>query len=162
VVPPGTSYNDAVFQSCTNNRGNYTTEDDCEKFRGIGYDVRYNFTALHSSLLYQAVADEAIVRNAIGVDDFSIKPTIYPLPITRFEEKVGAAQDSFSAWFLLVLSFPFITGSFASFIVAEKMSKAKHLQTVSGVTPSAYWLSSYAWDVINYQLPCWTVIVLIL
>eukprot|EP00550_Attheya_septentrionalis_P003060 CAMPEP_0198282180 /NCGR_PEP_ID=MMETSP1449-20131203/2021_1 /TAXON_ID=420275 /ORGANISM="Attheya septentrionalis, Strain CCMP2084" /LENGTH=1933 /DNA_ID=CAMNT_0043978311 /DNA_START=256 /DNA_END=6057 /DNA_ORIENTATION=+ len=161
VAPPGTSYNDAAFQACTNNPGNYTTEDDCENFRGIGYDVRYNFTALHSSLLYQAVADEAIVRNAIGSQDFSILATIHPLPITRFEEKAGAAQDSFSAWFLLVLSFPFITGSFASFIVAEKMSKAKHLQTVSGVTPSAYWLSSYVWDVINYQLPCWTVIVLI-
>eukprot|EP00978_Attheya_sp_CCMP212_P013362 scaffold33622_cov51-Attheya_sp.AAC.3 len=155
------SYNDAAFQACTNNPGNYTTEDDCENFRGIGYDVRFNFTALHSSLLYQAVADEAIVRNALGVDDFKVRVTIHPLPITRFEEKAGAAQDAFSAWFLLVLSFPFITGSFASFIVAEKMSKAKHLQTVSGVTPSAYWLSSYVWDVINYQLPCWTVIVLI-
>ena len=52
------------------------------------------------------------------------------------------ASDAFAAWFLLVLSFPFIAGSFATFIVTERESKAKHLQTVAGVQPSAYWLST--------------------
>jgi len=59
-----------------------------------------------------------------------------------------------------VLSFPFIAGSFATFIVAERESKAKHLQTVAGVQPSAYWLSTYCWDIINYQIPLWVVIAL--
>jgi len=40
------------------------------------------------------------------------------------------------------------------------MSKAKHLQTVAGVKPSAYWLSSYAWDVMNYQFPLWIIVIL--
>jgi ATP-binding cassette subfamily A (ABC1) protein 1 len=40
------------------------------------------------------------------------------------------------------------------------MSKAKHLQTVAGVKPSAYWLSSYGWDIMNYQLPLWIVVIL--
>lgn len=62
--------------------------------------------------------------------------------------------------FLLILSFPFITGSFATFIVQERMSKAKHLQTVAGVKPAAYWLATYCWDILNYQFPLWTVIAL--
>ena len=69
---------------------------------------------------------------------------------------VPRASNSFAAWFLLVLSLPFIAGSFATFIVAERESKAKHLQTVTGVQPSAYWLSTYLWDIINYQIPLWT------
>lgn len=60
----------------------------------------------------------------------------------------------------MVLSFPFITGAFATFIVQEKMSKAKHLQTVAGVTSSAYWLSSYIWDIVNYQFPLWIIVIL--
>ncbi len=40
------------------------------------------------------------------------------------------------------------------------MSKAKHLQTVAGVTPSAYWLSSYLWDIVNYQFPLWIIVIL--
>ena len=59
-----------------------------------------------------------------------------------------------------MLSFPFITGAFATFIVQERMSKAKHLQTVAGVKPSAYWLSSYLWDVCNYQFPLWIIVIL--
>jgi len=76
------------------------------------------------------------------------------------EEQFTLASNSFSAWFLLVLSFPFIAGSFAIFIVTERESKAKHLQTVAGVQPSAYWISSYLWDIMNYQIPLWTVIIL--
>jgi hypothetical protein len=62
--------------------------------------------------------------------------------------------------FYLVLSFPFIASSFGSFIVQERMSKAKHLQTVAGVKPAAYWLSSYTWDIMNYQFPLWLVVIL--
>lgn len=37
----------------------------------------------------------------------------------------------------------------------ERESKAKHLQTVAGVQPVAYWFSSLLWDTLNYQLPLW-------
>lgn len=60
----------------------------------------------------------------------------------------------------MVLSFPFISGAFASFIVAERESKAKHLQTVAGVQPVAYWLSTFCWDVLNYQIPMWITVIL--
>lgn len=42
----------------------------------------------------------------------------------------------------------------------ERESKAKHLQTVAGVEPAAYWVSTLLWDSINYQLPCWLTIAL--
>ena len=31
--------------------------------------------------------------------------------------------------------------------------QAKHLQYVSGVSVSSYWLSAYAWDLINSSIP---------
>lgn len=42
----------------------------------------------------------------------------------------------------------------------EKSSKAKHLQTVAGVEPTAYWISTFLWDTINYQIPLWATIAL--
>jgi ABC-2 family transporter protein len=39
--------------------------------------------------------------------------------------------------------------------VAERQSKAKHLQIVAGVEPSAYWISTFLWDIMNYQVPLW-------
>jgi ATP-binding cassette subfamily A (ABC1) protein 1 len=44
--------------------------------------------------------------------------------------------------------------------VAERLSKAKHLQTVAGVKPSSYWISTWLWDVANYQIPLWITVIL--
>ena len=155
----GSSYRDSVVSQCegisASGKANYTSKEDCIYFGGLGYVVQYNFTARHAAVMYQSTADEAIVRHATGYPEFIINTTIAPLPVTSVEKAFGEAEDSFAAWFLVVLSFPFISGAFATFIVSERYSKAKHLQTVAGVEPSAYWLSSYLWDVLNYQIPLW-------
>ena len=43
-------------------------------------------------------------------------------------------------------------------VVTERKIGAKHLQTVAGVGTSAYWLSTFLWDVLNYQIPLWVTI----
>jgi hypothetical protein len=156
----GTNYSDTVVSTCLQRKGDYLTNADCEAAAGIGYLIQYNFTAIHVAVLYQMLADEAIVREAIGDSNFKIQTTIYPMPITRVEASLGAADDAFTAWFLLILGFPFIAGSFATFVVEERLSKAKHLQTVAGVKPISYWLSTWLWDVSNYQIPMWITVIL--
>jgi hypothetical protein len=49
------------------------------------------------------LADEAIVRQATGNEEFKLVATIHPLPITRKEEKINEAADAFILWFLVVL-----------------------------------------------------------
>ena len=156
----GTSFDETVVKQCIENTGDYTTEEQCQAFGGIGFVINYNYTSLHSSLLYQSTADEALLREYTNDPEYSISASIWPLPLTKVEEQYTLASNAFAAWFLLVLSFPFIAGSFATFIVAERESKAKHLQTVAGVQPSAYWLSTYCWDIMNYQIPLWVVVAL--
>jgi hypothetical protein len=46
-----------------------------------------------------------------------------------------------------------IPATFAAFVVKERHTKAKHIQFISGVRPSAYWLANYGWDLINYLIP---------
>jgi hypothetical protein len=160
----GENYTDAVYAECiagvARQSKPYVNANECLNYGGIGYIVRYNYTAIHAAPLYQSLADEAIVREALDDDEFKIKVTIHPLPITKIEKGLGQAEDGFIAWFLIILSFPFITGSFATFVVAERLSKAKHLQTVAGVKPSSYWISTWLWDVANYQIPLWITVIL--
>ena len=156
----GMNYSEAAVSSCIEQSGDYTTEADCRSHAGIGYVIQYNYTAIHVVPLYQNLADEAIVREAIADDEFRIKTVVHPLPITSYEDSVGEADDAFTAWFLIILSFPFIAGSFATFVVEEKQSKAKHLQVVAGVKPISYWLSTWLWDIANYQIPCWFTVIL--
>jgi ATP-binding cassette subfamily A (ABC1) protein 3 len=152
----GNSYDDLAVKTCSNKTGG----ENCDYFRGLGYVVSTNFTGLHSSLIYQSLADEAIIRKSTADKTFKISPTIHPLPLTQKEDNYSQAENSFSAWFLLCLSFPFITGAYATFVVTERMTKAKHLQTVAGVKPEAYWISTHLWDIVNYQIPLWSIVIL--
>ena len=156
----GMSYDDAVVSTCMQQEADYLTEADCRAQAGIGYLIQYNYSAIHVAPLYQKLADEAIVREATADDEFKIQTVVHPLPITSAEDSIGQADDAFTAWFLIILSFPFISGSFATFVVQEKQSKAKHLQTVAGVKPTSYWLSTWLWDIANYQIPCWITVIL--
>lgn len=60
----------------------------------------------------------------------------------------------------ILLGFPFISGFYASFVVEERESKAKHLQTVAGVEQSSYWISTLLWDSMNFVFPLVITIIL--
>ncbi len=48
----------------------------------------------------------------------------------------------------------FVPASFVVFLVAEKSTKAKHLQFVSGCDPVTYWLANYIWDMVGWRRDC--------
>jgi hypothetical protein len=125
-------YYDAVIANCqtASQIDTYLNGSFCENLRGIGYVINYNFSAVHVTPVYQALADQSIIREAMNDDAYTISATIHPLSIAFRENAYGQSEDAFLAWFLLVLSFPFIVGTFGTFIVAERLSKAKHLQTL--------------------------------
>lgn len=67
----------------------------------MGYIVQYNFTAIHASLVFEGLATEALVRHGTKNTNISVETTIFPLPITKVEENIGAGTDAFLIWFLV-------------------------------------------------------------
>ena len=53
---------------------------------------------------------------------------------------------------LMTMATASLSASFAVFLVRERANKSKHVQTVSGAPPSAFWASVYLWDLINYAI----------
>lgn len=49
----------------------------------------------------------------------------------------------------IIVAMSFVPASFVVFLVAEKATKAKHLQFVSGCDPVIYWLANYVWDMVS-------------
>jgi ATP-binding cassette subfamily A (ABC1) protein 1 len=47
-----------------------------------------------------------------------------------------------------------IPASFLVFLLEEREACFKQLQLVSGVKPYIYWTSNFAWDLLNYLIPC--------
>lgn len=92
------SYSETVQEAC--NSALINTTHDCSVYKGLGYVVNTNFTALHASVLFQTLADEAVIRTALESNDYDIKTTIHPLRITDAENKVKKSADAFSAWYV--------------------------------------------------------------
>ncbi|RXN17183.1 retinal-specific ATP-binding cassette transporter-like protein [Labeo rohita] len=46
----------------------------------------------------------------------------------------------------------FVPASFVLYLIQEKVTQAKHLQFVSGVSPLVYWIANFFWDMINYAV----------
>jgi ATP-binding cassette, subfamily A (ABC1), member 3 len=155
IAGTGQRFNDTVVNECFKNTNgyNYSMPSDCRRFAGVGYLIQYNFSAFHVAPTLQALATQGLARRALDSSNFIVDATIDALPLTELESKISESDAAFAPWFLVVLSFPFIAGSFATFVVQERESKAKHLQTVAGVQPWAYWMSTYIWDTANYMIP---------
>eukprot|EP00066_Takifugu_rubripes_P026817 XP_011616083.1 PREDICTED: ATP-binding cassette sub-family A member 1-like [Takifugu rubripes] len=54
----------------------------------------------------------------------------------------------------------FVPASFVVFLIQERVSKAKHMQFISGVQPLLYWVATFTWDMCNYFVPA-TLVILI-
>lgn len=50
----------------------------------------------------------------------------------------------------VIFAMSFVPASFVLFLIEERVSKAKHLQFVSGMKPLTYWLGNFAWDMVGW------------
>lgn len=46
----------------------------------------------------------------------------------------------------------FIPASFVLYLIQERVTKAKHLQFVSGVSPVVYWVANFFWDMVKIYI----------
>uniref|UniRef100_A0A087X6A3 P-type phospholipid transporter n=1 Tax=Poecilia formosa TaxID=48698 RepID=A0A087X6A3_POEFO len=60
----------------------------------------------------------------------------------------------------VIFAMSFVPASFVVFLIQERVSKAKHMQFISGVHPLLYWLANFTWDMCNYCVPA-TLVILI-
>lgn len=48
----------------------------------------------------------------------------------------------------VIFAMSFIPASFVLYLIQERVTKAKHLQFVSGVSPLVYWVANFFWDMV--------------
>lgn len=74
----------------------------------------------------------------------------HPLPITaKSTIDIQVVLALLTSIFILV-PLCYIPASFVSFLVKERVSKSKHLQIVSSVSPYLYWVATFAWDMLLF------------
>eukprot|EP00980_Cylindrotheca_fusiformis_P001021 scaffold276_cov132-Cylindrotheca_fusiformis.AAC.16 len=115
--------------------------------------VEAQATILHNSTSDHAVAafNQAYMEQLYGQcrqsDASRLKSINEPLPITSQQTIEVKTILSIVAALFLLIPYCYIPGAFIVFLVKERISKSKHLQLVSGVNMTSYWLATYLWDV---------------
>ena len=49
----------------------------------------------------------------------------------------------------VIFALSFVPSSFVLFLIEERVTKAKHLQFVSGVNQAVYWIANFSWDMVS-------------
>ncbi|NXR07906.1 ABCA2 protein, partial [Semnornis frantzii] len=130
--------------------------------------VFYNNKGYHSMPTYLNALNNAILR--ANLPKSKGNPAAYGITVTNHPMNKTSASlsldyllqgtDVVIAIFIIV-AMSFVPASFVVFLVAEKATKAKHLQFVSGCDPVIYWLANYVWDMLNYLVPATCCIIIL-
>ncbi|XP_034561698.1 retinal-specific phospholipid-transporting ATPase ABCA4a [Notolabrus celidotus] len=121
--------------------------------------VWYNNKGWHAMVSFMNVANNAILRSNLPKDanlnEYGITAINHPLNLTKEQlSEITVLTTSLDAVVAICVIFAmsFIPASFVLYLIQERVTQAKHLQFVSGVSPLVYWLANFFWDMLNYSL----------
>ncbi|XP_051910872.1 phospholipid-transporting ATPase ABCA1-like [Hippocampus zosterae] len=64
--------------------------------------------------------------------------------------------------FILIVAISCVPSGSVLFLVEERASKATHLQFVSGLQPFLYWLTNICWDMLNYAVTAFLMVLILI
>lgn len=132
---------------------NYTFPGTTEVLSLSGIKAMYNSIPLHSRPLSVNLANNALLRHLYGNSSKSISVANHPLPqsrTARFQEvstNEFFSPDAFFYALCLTVGVSFFVAAFVIFPLTERITNAKQVQLMTGVSPAIFWGSNLAWDI---------------
>ncbi|CEO94857.1 hypothetical protein PBRA_003670 [Plasmodiophora brassicae] len=112
-----------------------------------GLTLLFNTSGYHSLPAHISMLSNAVLQMASPTS--SIQLTAQALPLTPAQKSRSSALLAL----ILGLAFAFIPASFAAFVIRERETQVLQQQLVSGVSTTAYWISTWIWDFISVMVP---------
>ncbi len=114
------------------------------------YTIMHNSTSPHGAAAFYGELIETVFQQCSPVasqqkTQYLIKN--HPLPITISQGLEIQVILALLTSLFIIVPLCYIPASFVSFLVKERVSKSKHLQIVSSVSPYLYWTATYCWDI---------------
>uniref|UniRef100_A0A672GTG5 P-type phospholipid transporter n=1 Tax=Salarias fasciatus TaxID=181472 RepID=A0A672GTG5_SALFA len=129
--------------------------------------IWFNNKGWHSIGAFINVMNNGILRANLppGSDPskYGISAFNHPLNLTKEQlSQVALVTTSVDVLvsICVIFAMSFVPASFVVFLIQERVSKAKHMQFISGVHPLLYWVANFIWDMCNYIVPA-TLVILI-
>ncbi|PNJ55329.1 ABCA4 isoform 2 [Pongo abelii] len=121
--------------------------------------VWFNNKGWHALVSFLNVAHNAILRASLPKDrspeEYGITVISQPLNLTKEQlSEITVLTTSVDAVVAIcvIFSMSFVPASFVLYLIQERVNKSKHLQFISGVSPTTYWVTNFLWDIMNYSV----------
>ncbi|XP_064227202.1 retinal-specific phospholipid-transporting ATPase ABCA4 isoform X1 [Aotus nancymaae] len=121
--------------------------------------VWFNNKGWHALVSFLNVAHNAILRASLPKDrnpeEYGITVISQPLNLTKEQlSEITVLTTSVDALVAIcvIFSMSFVPASFVLYLIQERVNKSKHLQFISGVSPTTYWVTNFLWDIMNYTV----------
>jgi ATP-binding cassette subfamily A (ABC1) protein 3 len=124
----------------------------------MGVDVWFNSEAVHSLPLSINMFYEAFLKLLAPDKSDERMITVRNHPIGQLEDSpLSGLVKLYAAWavtclILFPITVPFIGASYVMFPISERVSKAKLLQLMTGLSSTVFWLTSFIFDLLNHLL----------
>lgn len=96
---------------------------------------------------------EAILKQATNNSNFKFEVVTSSFPVTEKLRQRAASASGVFIVFVVSIGFALIPASVISFILNEREKNLKHMQMISGLNLSAYWVSNILFDIVKAIIP---------
>uniref|UniRef100_A0A2K5W978 ATP binding cassette subfamily A member 7 n=1 Tax=Macaca fascicularis TaxID=9541 RepID=A0A2K5W978_MACFA len=131
--------------------------------------IWFNNKGWHSMVAFVNRANNALLRAHLPPGSarhtHSITTLNHPLNLTKeqlSEAALMASSVDVLVSICVVFAMSFIPASFTLVLIEERVTRAKHLQLMGGLSPTLYWLGNFLWDMCNYLVPACIVVLIFL
>ncbi|CAF3959723.1 unnamed protein product, partial [Rotaria magnacalcarata] len=131
---------------------NVDTSRESLKLTGLFNNQPYHISPLTLNYLTNALLKQYSSTSEI---DRTITVINHPFPRSLTETVVDFQSQQFFGFRMassIVFGFGFMMAAFSVFLIKERVSKAKHLQFLSGAGGLNFWLTTFIWDFVYYMM----------
>lgn len=104
---------------------------------------------------------ESILKVATGDPDFEFKVKSITFPSNYILRKYNSSSDAGNLIFFTSITYSIVITMIMSYLVVERNTQLKHVQIITGMRLSSYWMANFIFDAIKLYITVITTIVLL-
>ncbi|KAM4888021.1 phospholipid-transporting ATPase ABCA7 [Thomomys bottae] len=129
-------------------------------FNNKGSHAMVAFLNRANNALLQALTPSGPAHHSHSITTFN-----HPLNLTKqqlSEASLMASSVDLLVAICVIFAMSFVPASFTLVLIEERVTRAKHLQLLGGLSPTLYWLGNFLWDMCNCLVTVCVVVLIFL
>jgi ATP-binding cassette, subfamily A (ABC1), member 3 len=146
------NFNNLLYSlNYTNSYGSYYILNFDKVNQKYEYILLSNTQSRNAPIIYTQYMTNQILSYATD-KKININYSHEPFPLISKIRKQGETRNTSNLVFFVSIAFALIPANFITTIIKERETNTKHLQIISGISLTSYWLSNFVFELVKYYI----------